>query len=124
VVDDNADNREMYIEYLRFAGFRVEGASDGATAIEVARTIRPALIVMDLSMPGIDGWKATRILKADPRTRDIPIIAVSGHAEPAYRIRATMAGCDLFVTKPSLPRDLTELVIQTLQKRRTGESEG
>jgi CheY-like chemotaxis protein len=110
----------MYIEYLRFAGFRVEGAADGATAIDVARTILPALIVMDLSMPGVDGWEATQILKSDPRTRDIPIIAVSGHAEPACQARATLAGCDLFVTKPSLPRDLTDLVIRTLSKRGAG----
>jgi hypothetical protein len=71
VVDDIADHREMYIEYLRFAGFRVAGAADGASAIDAARTLRPSVILMDLSLPGIDGWEATRILKSDPQTRDI-----------------------------------------------------
>jgi CheY-like chemotaxis protein len=121
-VDDNIDNREMYIEYLRFTGLRVEGAADGAAAIEAARSVRPALIVMDLSMPGVDGWEATRILKADPRTAEIPIIAVSSHADSESYARATLAGCDLFVTKPALPSDLAEIVLRLLRKRRAGES--
>jgi CheY-like chemotaxis protein len=79
---------------------------------------------MDLSMPGVDGWKATRILKSDERTKDIPIIAVSGHADPACRARATLAGCDLFVTKPTFPRDLAELVLQSLRKHHRGEVSG
>jgi CheY-like chemotaxis protein len=122
VVDDNTDNREMYIEYLRFVGLRAEGAADGAEAIEAARRIRPAVIIMDLSMPGVDGWKATRILKADPRTSEIPIIAVSSHAEPSSCAQATLAGCDLFVTKPALPRDLAEIVVRLLRRPHAGQS--
>jgi two-component system cell cycle response regulator DivK len=114
VVDDVADNREMYMEYLKFAGFSVLGAVDGATAIEAARSHHPAVIVMDLSMPGIDGCGATRILKDDPATRDILIFAVTGHAEASYREQATLAGCDLFIPKPCSPRDLVEHVCRHL----------
>jgi two-component system cell cycle response regulator DivK len=114
VVDDVADNREMYMEYLKFAGFSVLGAVDGATAIEAARSHHPAVIVMDLSMPGIDGCGATRALKGDPSTRDIAIFAVTGHAEASYREQATLAGCDLFIAKPCSPQELVEHICRHL----------
>jgi CheY-like chemotaxis protein len=114
VVDDTPDNREMYIEYLRFAGFRVMGAEDGESAVDTARTHRPAVILMDLSLPGIDGWEATRILKADPKTRDIYIIAVTAHADPASRVRALSVGCDLFITKPTLPKEIVAHIVRLL----------
>lgn len=106
VVDDFVDNREMYVEYLEHLGFRVLQASDGATAIATARAKRPSAIVMDLSLPGTDGWEATRVLKADPATRDIVIVVVTGHAEASSKARATEAGCDAFLTKPCLPADI------------------
>lgn len=114
VVDDVDDNREMYMEYLGLAGFSVMGAVDGATAVEAARSHRPALIVMDLSMPGVDGCGATRILKTDPKTRDIPVFAVTGHAEASYREQAMAAGCDLFIAKPCSPQDLVEHICRHL----------
>jgi CheY-like chemotaxis protein len=114
VVDDFVDNREMYGEYLEHVGFRVLEAADGATAIAVARAERPAVIVMDLSLPGIDGWEATRILKDDPATRDIVIVALTGHAEAMSKARALEAGCDLFVAKPCLPADVAEHVTRAL----------
>lgn len=114
VVDDFVDNREMYGEYLEHVGFRVIEAADGATAIAIARTERPSVIVMDLSLPGIDGWEATRILKADPMTRDIVILAVTGHAEAASQARAIAAGCDAFIAKPCLPSDIAEHVKRAL----------
>lgn len=114
VVDDTPDNREMYIEYLRFSGFRVVGAEDGESAVEVARKYQPTVILMDLSLPGIDGLEATRILKADPNTRHIHIIAVTGHAEPASRERAMSAGCDLFLAKPALPNEIAEQIVRLL----------
>ena len=80
VVDDYEDNRQMYAELLAYAGYRVEQASDGAQAIATARRIMPHLIVMDLSLPVIDGWEATRRLKGDDRTRHIPVLALTGHA--------------------------------------------
>ncbi len=114
VVDDVADNREMYMEYLSFAGFSVLGAVDGATALEAARSHHPAVIVMDLSMPGIDGCGATRALKDDPATRDILIFALTGHAEASYREQAALAGCDLFIPKPCSPRELVEQICRHL----------
>lgn len=114
VVDDIPDNREMYIEYLRFAGFRVTGAEDGASALEAARTHRPAVILMDMSLPGVDGWEATRILKADPETRHIHIIAVTGHADPASRARALSVGCDAFLAKPTLPEEIVAHIFRLL----------
>ncbi len=124
VVDDTPDNREMYMEYLRFAGFRVEGAADGESAIEAARSLRPAVILMDLSLPGIDGWEATRILKADPETRDICIIAVTGHADAACRARALLVGCDFFLAKPTTPAELTEHIVRFLDRAAKRESYG
>jgi CheY-like chemotaxis protein len=106
VVDDSADSREMLAEYLRFRGFEISDATDGEQAIAVARDVRPDMILMDLSMPGIDGWEATRQLKADPLTRHAVIIAVSAHAFPPARQAAKNAGCDAFILKPY---DLTVL---------------
>jgi CheY-like chemotaxis protein len=110
VVDDMADNREMYMEYLCFAGFRVAGAESGEAAVEIARRRRPSVILLDMSLPGMDGWETTRILKSDPRTRAIAVIAVTGHAESTYRLRAFEAGCAGFVAKPSLPQDIARLI--------------
>ena len=106
VVDDYEDAREMYAEYLRFCGFRVAEARNGNEALEQAFTLMPDLILMDLSLPGIDGWEATRQLKADERTRHIPVVALTGHALAGASEGAKKAGCDSFVTKPCLPDDL------------------
>lgn len=114
VVDDFIDNREMYGEYLEHVGFRVLEAADGATAIEIARAKKPSVIVMDLSLPGVDGWEATRILKSDPATRDIVIVVLTGHAEATSKARAFAAGCDAFVTKPCLPADIADEVKRCL----------
>src|SRR5688572_29850231 len=88
VVDDFPDNREMYGEYLEHVGFRVLECGDGQTAVDIARQEMPAAILMDLSLPVIDGWEATRILKNDPATASIIIIVLTGHAEPASEKRA------------------------------------
>ncbi len=106
VVDDYQDAREMYAEYLQFSGFRVAEARNGNEAIEQAFALKPDLILMDLSLPGMDGWEATRVLKADDRTRNIPVIALTGHALAGASEGAKKAGCDSFVTKPCLPDDL------------------
>jgi CheY-like chemotaxis protein len=103
VVDDYDDAREMYAESLLVSGFRVAEAADGAQAIELARTLAPDVILMDLSLPGVDGWEATRRLKADARTRHIPVIALTGHALSSALDTAREAGCDRFVVKPALP---------------------
>jgi two-component system cell cycle response regulator DivK len=106
VVDDYQDAREMYAEYLQFSGFRVAEAKTGNEAIDKAFELRPALILMDLSLPGMDGWEATRQLKSDERTRHIPVVALTGHALAGASEGAKKAGCDSFVTKPCLPDDL------------------
>jgi CheY-like chemotaxis protein len=106
VVDDYQDAREMYAEYLQFSGFRVAEARNGNEAVEQAFALKPDLILMDLSLPGMDGWEATRRLKADEATRRIPIVALTGHALAGASEGARRAGCDSFVTKPCLPDDL------------------
>jgi CheY-like chemotaxis protein len=100
VVDDSLDGREMLSEYLAFRGFHVIEATDGASAIEVARRVRPAIVLMDLSMAGIDGWEATRVLKADPLTKHAVVIAVTAHAFLAEQQAARTAGCDAVIPKP------------------------
>ena len=114
VVDDFLDNRQMYAEYLAFSGMRVEEAENGLEALEKAFAMLPDLIVMDLSLPGIDGWEATRRLKADPRTKRIPVIALTGHALAGHSKGAMDAGCDAFITKPCLPERLLDEVRKTL----------
>lgn len=106
VVDDFEDGREMYASYLRFSGYRVDEAADGNEALEKAFTLRPDIILMDLSLPGIDGWQATRELKRDERTANIPIVALTGHALEAHSRSAKEAGCDAFIVKPCMPMDL------------------
>ena len=106
VVDDYQDAREMYAEYLQFSGFRVAEARNGNEAVAQAFSLRPDLILMDLSLPGMDGWEATRVLKSDERTKHIPVVALTGHALAGASEGARKAGCDSFVTKPCLPDDL------------------
>jgi CheY-like chemotaxis protein len=118
VVDDYEDAREMYAEYLRFCGFRVAEARNGNEALEQAFTQMPDLILMDLSLPGMDGWEATRQLKADERTRQIPVVALTGHALAGASEGAKKAGCDSFVTKPCLPDDLVVEVRRMLSLAR------
>ena len=100
VVDDSVDDREMLVEYLAFRQFQVASAQHGEEAIEVAQRIRPAIILMDLSMSGMDGWEATRRLRADPRTKDVVIVAVTAHAFPPEQASARAAGCDAVIAKP------------------------
>jgi CheY-like chemotaxis protein len=106
VVDDYQDAREMYSEYLQFSGFRVAEARNGNEAVEQALSLKPDLILMDLSLPGMDGWEATRVLKANDGTKRIPVVALTGHALAGASEGAKRAGCDAFVTKPCLPDDL------------------
>ena len=106
LVEDFADAREMYSDFLTFSGFRVETATNGQEALDQARALAPDLILMDLSLPGIDGWEATRILKSDPATKHLLIVALSAHALAADAEGARQAGCDGFIAKPCLPPDL------------------
>lgn len=108
LVDDYPDAREMYTEYLTFSGFDVVEASNGAEALQRAIETAPDIILMDLSLPVMDGWEATRRLKADQKTAAIPVVALTGHALAGMSEGAKRAGCDAFVTKPCLPEDLVK----------------
>jgi two-component system cell cycle response regulator DivK len=100
VVDDDRDAREMLSEYLAFCGFVVYRAQDGSEAIDVAVRVRPRVVLMDLMMPRMDGWEATRRLKADDRTSGSRIIAVSACWNDDEQARARRVGCDDFIPKP------------------------
>ena len=100
LVEDNELNRDMLSRRLIRRGHEVAMAVDGAQALTAARSEAPALVLMDMSLPVIDGWEATRRLKADPALRDIPVIALTAHAMSGDRERALEAGCDDFDTKP------------------------
>jgi CheY-like chemotaxis protein len=103
VVDDYQDAREMYSEYLKVSGYRVAEARTGLEAVAKARELKPDCILMDLSLPGIDGWEATRQLKSDKSTTHIPIVAITGHASELASRDARAAGCSSYVLKPALP---------------------
>jgi two-component system, cell cycle response regulator DivK len=119
LVDDYADAREMYTEYLEYAGFDVVQASNGMEALERAVDTAPDIILMDLSLPVMDGWEATRRLKADDRTAHIPVVALTGHALAGISEGAKKAGCDAFVTKPCLPEDLVKEIRKVLDSTST-----
>ncbi|MBW8878029.1 MAG: response regulator [Acidobacteria bacterium] len=123
VVDDVDHGREIFAEYLEFRGFRVATAADGLEAIEKAHELMPDIILMDLSLPGIDGWEATRRLKQDPSTSAIPIIALTAHALASAHDRARDVGCNAVVTKPCLPKDLEQEVRRQLAAARPTEGQ-
>ncbi len=100
LVEDNEMNRDMLSRRLERAGYRVIVAVDGPRGIAAARAEAPDLVLMDMSLPEIDGWEATRHLKEDPATRGIPVIALTAHAMVSDRDRALQAGCDDYDTKP------------------------
>lgn len=110
LVEDNEMNREMLSRRLVRKGFEVVIAEDGLQGVAMARQEQPDLVLMDMSLPGIDGWEATRRIKADPATRVLPVIALTAHAMAGDRAQALAAGCDEFDTKPiELPRLLDKI---------------
>ena len=116
LVEDNEMNRDMLSRRLQKQGYEVVMAVDGEDGVTKAQTEAPALILMDMSLPGLDGWEATRRLKAAPQTQKIPVIALTAHAMTDDRDKALAAGCDDFDTKPvELPRLLSK--IQALLQR-------
>jgi two-component system cell cycle response regulator DivK len=117
VVDDHDDARESYVRLLAGHGYRAAMAADGLEAIEKAVTLHPDLIVMDLSMPGLNGWEATRRLKTQEQTQAIPVIALTAHVVGHAREVALAAGCDAFLTKPIFPDDLLREVARLLKTR-------
>src|SRR5215467_6250024 len=111
LVEDNEMNRDMLSRRLQRRGYEVLTAVDGETGLAMIRSQAPALVLMDMSLPGIDGWEATRQLKADPATQAIPVIALTAHAMAGDREKSLAAGCDDFDTKPiDLDRLLGKIV--------------
>ena len=120
LVEDNEMNRDMLSRRLQRKGFEVVLAMDGQSGVEIARTQTPDLVLMDMSLPALDGWEATRRLKADAATKHIPVIALTAHAMSSDREKALEAGCDDYDTKPvELPRLLGK--IQALLSGGQGE---
>jgi CheY-like chemotaxis protein len=113
LVEDNEQNRDMLSRRLRKKGYLVSEAIDGLQAIEMAGAEMPELILMDISLPELDGLEATRRIRADAKTGDIPIIALTAHALPTDREQALQAGCNDFDTKPvDMPRLLEKISTQ------------
>src|SRR5687767_7188122 len=120
IVDDHPDARDLYSTGLRLSGFRTAAAVDGADAVEKASELRPAAIVMDLSMPRMDGCEATRRIKADPTTRHIPVVALTG--AQYSRDAALGAGCCTYLTKPCEPAAVAAVIRGVLQPSSGGDA--
>jgi CheY-like chemotaxis protein len=116
LVEDNEMNRDMLSRRLEREGYRVVIAIDGKQGLFKARSEAPDLILMDMSLPEIDGWQATRKLKADATTRHIPVIALTAHAMASDRQKGLEAGCDEYETKPVEFRRLLKKIQSTLQQ--------
>src|SRR6187397_213352 len=120
LVEDNELNRDMLSRRLERKGYSVAMAVDGQQGVEMAASEAPDLILMDMSLPVLDGWEATRRIKTDERTRHIPIIALTAHAMQGDEVKAKEAGCDDYDTKPvELPRLLDKIQAQL---NRTGQA--
>ena len=124
LVDDNAENRRFLSRRLQRRGFEVLEAVDGAAAVDMAGTEKPDLILMDMNMPAVDGWEATRRIKADPASSSVPVVGLTAHALTGDRERAIEAGCADYHTKPvDFPR-LLEQIESLLRGRPAKQADG
>lgn len=110
VIEDTPMNMELVSDLLEMSGYRVLRAETGESGIELARTQQPDLVLMDISLPGIDGLAATRILNQDPRTRDVPVVALTAHAMQGDEQKALDAGCTGFIAKPIDTRHFSKTI--------------
>ena len=110
VVEDTLDNRQILSDLLTAAGYQMIEALDGESGVSLAATRRPDLILMDVQLPKIDGYEATRRIRANPQTSHIPVIAVTSYALSGEEAKAATAGCNGYVSKPFSPRILLDLV--------------
>ena len=117
VVEDQVELRQLYVQQLVMSGFDVIESGDGQDALSRTSEHSPDVILMDLSLPVIDGWEATRRLKADARTAHIPVVALTAHDGSGELQRATRAGCDWFVPKPCPPDALITEIRRVLESR-------
>ena len=118
IVEDQSDLRQLYAQELTISGFDVIEAGNGLEAITHTSAHFPDVVLMDLSLPVVDGWEATRRLKNDSRTAHIPVVALTAHDGSGELQRATRAGCDWFVPKPCPPNDLIEEIRRVLASSR------
>jgi two-component system, cell cycle response regulator DivK len=116
LIEDFDDAREMYAEYLEFSGIRVAGAPNAVRGLEMAQELQPSVILMDAALPGLSGWDAIKQLKANPLTRHIPVLMLTGHVLGDAKDRALAAGADGFIAKPCLPDELTQHILALLKK--------
>jgi CheY-like chemotaxis protein len=119
-VEDNVDNFELVRFLLERAGYQVFSAANGVEGVEMAKREQPDLILMDLSLPEMDGWHATAQLKADEETRNIPVLALTAHTLPGDRKRAIDAGCDGYISKPINAGSFDKLVTTLLRQAKAG----
>jgi len=119
VVDDFLDSREMYATYLEYVGYRVALAADGHDALAKAAELHPDVILLDMSLPGVDGWEVTRRLKQAESTKEILVVGLSGHALREHSDNARAVGCDAFVAKPCLPAAVAQEIRRALGKSKT-----
>ena len=114
IIEDMPDNRRILTDLLTAAGYALSEADDGEKGVAMSVALRPDLILMDVQLPRIDGYEATRRIRGNPETRDIPIIAVTSYAMSGDEAKAADAGCDGYVSKPYSPRSLLKLVREIL----------
>lgn len=114
VVEDNEENRQILRDLLGHAGYKFVEAWDGEAAVAMASTDKPDLILMDIGLPGIDGYEATRRIRSDPSSGSVPIIAVTAHSLVGDEAKALEAGCDAYVAKPYSPRQLLKKIREFL----------
>jgi CheY-like chemotaxis protein len=122
LIEDDEDNLSVYQTILEHVGFAVSIAHNAEDGIALARSVHPDLVLMDISLPRMDGWQATRLLKADPETSDIPIVALSAHALADDIARSREAGCESHLAKPVEPRRVVEEVERVLGNDRRREA--
>lgn len=120
IVEDNVDNYELVRFLLERAGYQVLSAANGVEGVDAAKREQPDLILMDLSMPEMDGWHATSRLKSDEQTRRIPVLALTAHTLPSDRKRAIDAGCDGYISKPIKVASFDKLVATLLRQAKAG----
>jgi len=117
IAEDDADNREGYAEYLAGLGYRVAQAATGEDALAWARELKPDVVLLDLALPGIDGWEVARRLKGDRSTAEIRLIALSACVFPEDVVRAREAGCELFLEKPCYPQTVADEIRNLVGQR-------
>ena len=120
IVEDNVDNFELVRFLLERAGYQVLSAANGVEGVDAAKREQPDLVLMDLSMPEMDGWRATAQMKAEETTRHIPVLALTAHTLPGDRKRAIDAGCDGYISKPINVASFDKLVATLLRQARAG----